>query len=461
MLLTRSIICAGILLGVGNGLHAQDAPPETRQPARIQPEAKKALERMAAFYKKMDTATVNATMKIEAEGLPQAMRQEAMTAIQRPNKFLSISQSPMMGGFDASCDGETMIVAMSMADAYSESESPKDFDQLLSMDGVELESSMMLVSQDPSLMVALSLFSDSLIESLLSQVDSLEYVGEETFNGIDTIRLLSKTAMGNADFTPNEVFASNADIWIQKGDSPWLIGLRPDLTAFMSEEEAEMGSPMGNMTMTIEFAKWANDAPENGFKLPIKETWRQVDDLMQTIMEMSAAQMGDLEMDVPGAEGGFAETEPTHPTVGMDAPAFTLKTLREGKDVSLESMKGKVVVLDFWATWCAPCVAGLPTVDKVTTEFKDKGVLFYAVDLQEGAEKVRAFVDKKGWTFPVLMDLKGESARAYRVSGIPHSVIIGADGKIRNVHIGFGGAKALEAQLREELTSAVEAAKGE
>ncbi|HAW96668.1 MAG TPA: hypothetical protein DCX60_10360, partial [Phycisphaerales bacterium] len=98
MLLTRSIICAGILLGVGNGLHAQDAPPETRQPARIQPEAKKALERMAAFYKKMDTATVNATMKIEAEGLPQAMRQEAMTAIQRPNKFLSISQSPMMGG---------------------------------------------------------------------------------------------------------------------------------------------------------------------------------------------------------------------------------------------------------------------------------------------------------------------------------------------------------------------------
>ena len=70
-------------------------------------------------------------------------------------------------------------------------------------------------------------------------------------------------------------------------------------------------------------------------------------------------------------------------------------------------------------------------------------------------------MDKKGWTFPVLMDLKGESARAYRVSGIPHSVIIGADGKIRNVHIGFGGAKALETQLREELTSALEAAKSE
>ena len=57
MLLTRSIICAGILLGIGSGMHAQDATPETKQPARIQPEAKKALENMAAFYKKMDMAT--------------------------------------------------------------------------------------------------------------------------------------------------------------------------------------------------------------------------------------------------------------------------------------------------------------------------------------------------------------------------------------------------------------------
>ena len=101
--------------------------------------------------------------------------------------------------------------------------------------------------------------------------------------------------MGSDEFSPNQVFASNADIWILKGDSPWLMGLRPDLTAFMTEEEAQMGAPMGNMTMTIEYSKWAEAAPENGYEVPIKETWRQVDDLMQTIMEMCAAQMGGPE----------------------------------------------------------------------------------------------------------------------------------------------------------------------
>mgnify|MGYP001197409219 CR=1 FL=1 len=457
MLFTRTMICASLLFGASSGLQAQETALESQEENRVQPEAKKLLERMAAFYKKMEMATVEATLKIEAEGLPQAMRQEAMTAIKRPNKFVSLSKSPMMGGFDASSDGEKMIIAMAMANAYSEISSPKNFNQLLSMEGAEQQNSMMLVSQDPSLMVALSLFSDSLIDSLLKQVDSLEYVGEEKFNGVETIRLLSKTAMGNDEFSsPNQVFASNADIWILKGESPWLVGLRPDLTAFMTEEEAQMGAPMGNMTMTIEYAKWAEAAPENGYEVPIKETWRQVDDLMQTIMEMSAQQMGgpemDDEMDTP-----VLQAEATHPTVGMQAPDFTLKGLRDGKEVTLASLKGKVVVLDFWATWCAPCVAGLPTVDKVTSEFKSKGVVFYAVDLQEGAEKVQTFVDKKGWKFPVLMDPKGEIARAYRVSGIPHSVIIGADGKIRNVHIGFGGAKALEAQLREELTEALKA----
>ena len=452
MLFTRLIICAGLLLGATDCLHAQEATPETQDESRIQPEARKLLEKMAAFYKRMDMATVNSTMKIEAEGLPQAMRQESTTAIKRPNKFVSISKSPMMGGFDSSSDGLNMIVAMPMANAYTESEAPPSFNTLLSMEGAEQQSAMMLISQDPTLMVSLSLFSDSLIEALLTQVDTMKVVGEEKFHGVDAIKLVSSTALGADSFSPDQVFASNAEIWIMKGESPWLIGLRPDLSPYAMEEDA--GSPMANMTMTIEYSKWSEAAPENGYKVPIKETWREVDDLIQTIMEMSGPAMDEEMMDAP-----TLQPAPSHPTVGMQAPDFTLKDLRDGKDVSLASLKGKVVVLDFWATWCAPCVAGLPTVDKVTSEFKDKGVIFYAVDLRESAEKVNTFMDKKKWTFSVLMDTKGDTANAYGVSGIPHSVIIGVDGKIRNVHIGFGGAEALESQLREELTDALQASK--
>ena len=72
-----------------------------------------------------------------------------MTAIKRPNKFVSLSKSPMMGGFDASSDGDKMIIAMAMANAYSETSSPKDFNELLAMEGAEQQNSMMLVSQDP------------------------------------------------------------------------------------------------------------------------------------------------------------------------------------------------------------------------------------------------------------------------------------------------------------------------
>ena len=121
MLFTQTMICAGLLFGASSGLQAQETALESQQENRVQPEAKKLLERMAAFYKKMDMATVNATLKIEAEGLPQAMRQEAMTAIKRPNKFVSLSNSPMMGGFDASSDGEKMIIAMaSFPQTFSE-----------------------------------------------------------------------------------------------------------------------------------------------------------------------------------------------------------------------------------------------------------------------------------------------------------------------------------------------------
>jgi peroxiredoxin len=138
--------------------------------------------------------------------------------------------------------------------------------------------------------------------------------------------------------------------------------------------------------------------------------------------------------------------------VGKPAPGFTLKDL-QGKPVALAQLKGHVVVLDFWATWCGPCVASLPHLDKLYQDKSAAGVQVFAVNQNEAAPVVRKFIESKHLTMPVLLDGKGDVGKKYSVEGIPQTVVIGKDGKIKKVIIGFGGDD-------QELRAAVDKAVG-
>lgn len=120
---------------------------------------------------------------------------------------------------------------------------------------------------------------------------------------------------------------------------------------------------------------------------------------------------------------------------GMRAPNFTLTTT-EGEEVSLRDFLGQKVLLNFWATWCPPCRAEMPDMQRF---YEDKDIVILAVNLTETrneSEDVYPFIEDYGITFPVLLDEKSEVSFLYQIQPIPTNFLINRDGTIHNVAYG-------------------------
>jgi thiol-disulfide isomerase/thioredoxin/dipeptidyl aminopeptidase/acylaminoacyl peptidase len=137
---------------------------------------------------------------------------------------------------------------------------------------------------------------------------------------------------------------------------------------------------------------------------------------------------------------------------GQAAPDFKLRSL-DGTPVVLSELKNKVVVLDFWATWCPPCRKSLPHLQHLSQDsgLQKKGLKVVTVDLRETKDKVREFLNRNSYTFLVAMDDTGTTAEKYLVQGIPTTLVIDGAGVIRNVFVGFGDAS--EKQLDETVNA--------
>jgi len=121
---------------------------------------------------------------------------------------------------------------------------------------------------------------------------------------------------------------------------------------------------------------------------------------------------------------------PESPRVGFRTPAFTLPDLR-GHEVSVADLRGKVLLINFWATWCGPCVVEMPSMEKLYREFHDEGfeILAISSDLQ-GQMVTKPFKEQFELTFPILHDLQQEVNATYQIRSIPASVLVGKDGVI-------------------------------
>ncbi len=122
--------------------------------------------------------------------------------------------------------------------------------------------------------------------------------------------------------------------------------------------------------------------------------------------------------------------------VGKPAPTATLKTL-EGKDFNLEDLKGKVVVLSFWASWCRPCRGEMPELDRVYSDFKDKGVVVVGVNVDRESAKAQAFLRAHPVSFPILLDPNALLLGRYDVGSMPTSYVIDRKGVVRKKTVGY------------------------
>lgn len=139
-----------------------------------------------------------------------------------------------------------------------------------------------------------------------------------------------------------------------------------------------------------------------------------------------------------------SSSEALHP-----APSFTVYDA-EGNAVTLDSLKGKPIVLNFWASWCGPCKSEMPDFEKVYAEYGDR-VTFAMVNMTDGQretqEKAQAHIDKEGFTFPVYFDLDQDAANTYGVSAIPTTYVIDADGNLVAYASGAISGEALSGAL--------------
>lgn len=401
----------------------------------------KALDKMIAHYQQLQGCTVNIGIEMKTDDPMMAAMMSMMNKSTpgyavKPNLFAfweDPDAEPAPMGMDAPnpvlhSDGEKVTSVIKSMSIYSEHEAAADFGALLDDPDAGLAQGWDMI---PGANFLFALMSPDAHETLIEQITEITYAG-----------LVGEGEGSYHAFTTADDDGTPLEMRIAAVGDPWLLGFKPDLTG--------TGAPEG-LEVMLKFTDWnaVAAAPAEG-TITIDPEWEKVDDI-------GVAMFGGMEdMDMP-----HEDTNAGHPVVsdsiseGDEAPGFTLPRLGSDATFTLADHRGEVVVLDFWASWCGPCVKGLPVITSVTESYADKGVVFTAINLREEAGHITEFMGKKDWKFDVALDSEGRISNLYGVSGIPHSVVIDKKGVIRHVHVGFGGAEKLEKQLKKELDALI------
>jgi len=139
-------------------------------------------------------------------------------------------------------------------------------------------------------------------------------------------------------------------------------------------------------------------------------------------------------------------------TPSTSAPDFTLPSL-DGPNLRLQEQRGRVVMINFWASWCGPCRVEMPHLARLYEKYRGSGFTVLAVNIDESPQKAASLASQLGMRFPVLLDTDKKVSRLYDLSTMPSTVLVDRDGRVRYVHRGYrdGYEETYDRQIRELL----------
>lgn len=383
--------------------------------ASIDSQAERALREMTDYAQTLKSfrAELQANFNLQTGGTSSKINFVYAVAGERPNRLATVVRTGAGAPLVVS-DGKQLFAFVPMLGKYVLADAPPSFKDLVAAEPVQGTS------------VGHSIFAGALLplasyDELAGTLESAQYLGEEKVGAAKCHHL--KLSQASYDW----------DLWIDIGKKPLPRKLEPDMSKWQKANSSQLPAD-AKVEVVLNFKSWVINPvlKDKDFKIEPPASARQVASF--------APQPGQKE-DGPELLKGTA------------APPFSLAMLGGGS-VNLADHKNKeIVILDFWATWCGPCVAALPQVAEVAEAYRAKGVAFYAVNQREDAETILQFLRDKQLRIPVAMDAQSTAAGLYRVSGIPQTVIIGRTGNVEVVHVGF--SPNLKQSLAAELDALI------
>jgi thiol-disulfide isomerase/thioredoxin len=430
----RSVLAAFVLNAASPlALYAEDAAPVA------DPAALKAFTDLVNAYRARPALTVNTTVKIElSEGDASANGSEIKGEfIFGPNRTAVIK----LRGFTCYLKDGTLSAVHEATD-HSYYTTPDD--------GSPYYTLMNAFVDIPFPELAIELGEDSIDDVLMQFHPKAPYVqpslvGIEETEGkaVQNLKLASEHETIEMKVDPETKLIQSMELRVTGGD---------------------LVQPGTTLTYKYAYEYKAHDKPLDDSVFTFDPGQRQRVDTMLTLVPRAAPGM-------PGVPGAPDEGGGPAKLVGKPAPKFVLATA-DGKAVDLEELRGRVVVLDFWASWCGPCMQALPMLHDVAkwTQAEQLPVTVLTINVWEVRDpnangpdarlaSAKQTWQKRGFTLPVAMDYTDETAHAYGVSGIPTTVVIRADGVVHEVHVG-GGANYVD-DLKRDIQAALDAVQAE